>query len=362
MAAPLNTVVYEYTDALAWNDVVLAQPRHHLLQSWGWGELKGRWGWTPLRIAVHGGGCVAAAQVLFRRMLGLSVAYVPRGPLWSGDAALDAMLLRALRRVAHRRRAAFLRLEPNILATDPEANAMHSWLQLQGFRPAAPLQPRTSIHLPLRALPAALFAAASKGHRADVRRAEREGVTVVDDVPGDFEAFYRIMQTTAHRGQFGIHAAGYYRDAWAAFNDPQARQNDAVGDARLFVAHKAGEAVAAFLVFAWGREAHYMYSGSTEAGLKSGANHLLQWHAIQWAQRHGCERYDFWGVPDLMTDLDAAPPEERAALEAQAKAHPLYGVYRFKKGWGGAVVRYLPAYDDVYLPPAYWWWQRRQSA
>jgi lipid II:glycine glycyltransferase (peptidoglycan interpeptide bridge formation enzyme) len=58
----------------------------------------------------------------------------------------------------------------------------------------------------------------------------------------------------------------------------------------------------------------------------------------------------------------ASPAEEREQIEEQAKAHPLYGAYRFKKGWGGDLVRYLPAYDQVYLAPAYWLWRRRTQA
>ncbi len=48
-------------------------------------------------------------------------------------------------------------------------------------------------------------------------------------------------------------------------------------------------------------------------------------------------------------------------LEAQARRDPLDGVYRFKKGWGGQVVRTVPAYDRVFIAPAYWFWQWRRG-
>ncbi len=351
--------VQQHTDPAAWNRLVAAHPQGHLLQSWGWGALKGSVGWEPLRIAVQRpDGTAAAAQVLFRRMLGLAVAYVPRGPLWSGDPQLDQLLLATLRRVAHRRRAAFLRLEPNLLTTDSGTSELHSWLQASGLVAADPLQPLTSIHLDLAPTAEQLLAAATKGHRADVRRAERGGVTVrVGSGAVDQAAFYGIMEATAARAQFGIHSAAYYAAAAAAMSEPWYGD----GAARLLLAEQGGSVVAAFLIFAWGREGQYMYSGANDAGLKSGANHLLQWHAIQWAQSQGCVRYDLWGIPDIIGDTLTAPAETRPALEAAAQQHPLYGAYRFKKGWGGAVVRYLPAYDDVYFAPAYWWWKRRRS-
>lgn len=346
----------EYTSGDEWDALVAAHPRGHLLQRWAWGELKHAFGWRPLRLGIVAPGDpqrVAAAQMLVRPFKGFSVCYVPRGPLLSDDATLDDALLGLLRRVARRQRAFFLRLEPNVLEGAPGAGELHSRLLVAGFRVAPPLQPRTSMHLDLGPEPDRLFAAFSKGHRADVRRAERNGVVVrVGATAADLDAFYRIMQATTARANFGIHAHDYYRRAWELFGQ----------DARLLIASlpDAGD-VAAFLVFASGQEGQYMYSGSTAAGLKSGANHLLQWHAIRWIREHGSTRYDLWGVPEELGAMLASSAEERAQIEEQARAHPLYGAYRFKKGWGGDLVRYLPAYDQVYLAPAYWLWRRRTS-
>ncbi len=360
MIAPASLALVEHRDAAVWDKLVGTLPGGSLLQSWDWGEFKGRFGWRPLRLALSSGDATATAQLLIRPTYGLAAAYVPRGPLLAADDEVNRALLRSLRSVARRRRAAFLRLEPNIVEGTSEANALHSLLQVEGFEPAEPLQPRSSIRLDLRSTPAELLAGASKGHRADVRRAERNGVQVrIGQTDSDLDAFYAIMLATAERQQFAIHDREYYMLAWRMFGDA----------ARLLLADLAGETVAAFLVFGWGREAQYMYSGSNELGLKAGANHLLQWHAIVWANERGCEVYDMWGVPDAFgrmagAELSASPKvegHELALLEAEAKANPMYGVYRFKKGWGGRVVRYLPAYDQVYLRPAYNWWRRRAT-
>lgn len=352
-AEPLGQLaVIEHSDAATWDALVAQHPQGHMLQSWAWGELKQRFGWQPLRVAVTDGASVAAAQLLIRPLYGLSVAYVPRGPLLADEEILNRGLIRALQRIARRRRAAFLRLEPNVLETSETANTLNSWLQTQRFVPSDPMQPRSSIHLDLSPEPDKLFAAFSKGHRADVRRAERNGVSVrVGESEADLATFYAIMQATGERQAFGIHARAYYQTARQLFGDA----------ARLLIAEQGGSAIAAFLVFAWGREATYMYSGSTEAGLKQGANHLLQWHAIQWARERGCARYDLWGIPDAFGQMAHAAGAELDRLEQAAKEHPLYGVYRFKKGWGGQVVRYVPAYDRVYLAPLYWLWQRRRG-
>ena len=353
-----------------WDAFVLQHPQGHLLQLTDWARLKAAFGWSAQRIAVIAPAgthtnttsdaavpgnsaqpiIVAGAQVLFRQRYGLSMAYVPRGPLLTGDAMIDVLLLATLARSARRRRAVFLRLEPNILEDDPQADAWHTWLLLQGFQPAAPIQPRSSIHLDLTLPVERLFAGFSKGHRADIRRAERTSLQVRVGTAEDVPTFTEIMQATGARADFSVHDEAYYRQAYTLF---QARSH-------LLLAEQEAQVVAGHMVFADSHGGFYLYSGATELGLKSGANHCLQWYAIRWAHEQGCRYYDLWGIPDALGRAVLTPdPSERAALEAEAQHDPLIGVYRFKKGFGGRIVRYLPAYDQVYLAPLYALWQKR---
>lgn len=344
-------------DAEQWDAFVAAHRHGHLLQSCGWGELKGRFGWERRRVAVAGpDGLLAGAQVLLQWRFGLAVAYVPRGPLFSGESAVDRLLLRALERVARRARAVFLRLEPNMLESTDAAMRLHSMLLLHGLNPAEPLQPRSSIHLSLAPAPDKLLSAMSKGHKADIKRAARESVQMrVGETAADLNIFYDIMEATSARAAFGIHSKAYYAAAWDIF-----RANDA---ALLLIAEHGGTAVATALVAAWGSEGLYLYSGSTAEGLKNGAQHAIQWQALQWARARGCRLYDFWGIPDALGRAASITDQaERERLEAEARNDDLFGVYRFKKGFGGQIVRYLPAYDKVYMPALYRLWQRRFGA
>lgn len=356
--APPALAIVEPDDA-TWDSFVQRHPRGHLLQSSPWGALKARFGWERRRVAIAGPqGLLAGAQALFRRRFGLSVAYVPRGPLWADDEQIDERLLAALGRIARRERAVFLRLEPNICEDEPNAGARHSFLLLHGFQTADPIQPRSTLHLDLTPPEDRLLAAMSKGHRADIRRAAREGVGVrVGASVADLDAFYAIMQATSARAGFAIHSRDYYQAAWEllrATNQPDG------GDAALLLAERDGVALAAFLIFAWAGAGLYLYSGATDEGLRSGANHALQWRALQWARERGCTVYDFWGIPDALGQAAAASdPNERTRLEAAAQADPLHGVFRFKKGFGGRIVRYLPAYDLPFSRALYAFWRRR---
>ena len=84
--------------------------------------------------------------------------------------------------------------------------------------------------------------------------------------------------------------------------------------------------------------------------------YLLQWQAICWAKSQGCTTYDLWGIPD-------APVDE---LEAQftERSDGLWGVYRFKRGFGGEVKRSIGAWDVVLFAPLYqlyrWYLRRRR--
>jgi lipid II:glycine glycyltransferase (peptidoglycan interpeptide bridge formation enzyme) len=339
-------------DTLSWDAFVAEHAHGHLLQRSAWGALKSDFSWQARRIAVAGAPpehastppLLAGAQLLIRRRYGLSMIYAPRGPLLSGNEDVDMLLLRGIARIARRNRAIFVRFEPNVLEKDADADQLHTWLILQGFCTVDPIQPRSTISLALDKAPDALFTQFSKGHRADIRRAERHGVRVRIGERVDIAAFYAIMEATSTRAAFKIHEPDYYLSAWSRFQP----------ESQLLLAERAGETLAAHMVFNDGRCGLYLYGGATDEGLKSGANHVLQWAAIRWAQERGCQCYDFWGIPDALGRAVDAPNEQvREALETTAERDPLFGVYRFKKGFGGEIVRFLPAYDFVYLNPLY---------
>ncbi len=349
--------VIEHADPAQWDELVAGlggQP----FQAWAWGALKEKFGWQPIRLSAADG--KSAAQVLLRPFRGLSVAYVPRGPVIGSAGKIDRALLDEIVRIARSRRAAFLRFEPDLLQTDSQAPDLDAFLRPLGFRTAErTLGQRSSIRLDLAPEPDALFAAFSKGHRADIKRAQREGVTVTfgkDETQLDW--LHRMLVATTERKTFDYHTASYYRTLWRMFGD----------SARLFLAEHEGRIVAASLILAWGGTGLYLFAGSNREGLDTRAGHLLQWHAIQWARERGARTWDLWGIADARGQMEmlalrgmAEGAPEMARLEAEAKLDPKDGLLRFKKGWGGHVVRSVPAYDKVFIPPAYWLWARRRG-
>jgi lipid II:glycine glycyltransferase (peptidoglycan interpeptide bridge formation enzyme) len=75
------------------------------------------------------------------------------------------------------------------------------------------------------------------------------------------------------------------------------------------------------------------------------ASYAVQWAGIQWAKARGAVIYDLYGVPDADPDT----------LEAvfQDRSDGLWSVYRFKRGWGGDVIRSAGAWDRIYSQAVY---------
>jgi len=328
--------------APAWDAFVADQRWGNFLQTAAWGRFKEQWGWRAKRIAVeHRGRFVAGAQVLFRPLpLERSVAYVPRGPVAPPD---DPVLLRALLEEVHlmarAARALLLTVEPNwALSTEGEA-----CLRRLGFRQGAEaMQVGATLMLDVRPPEEDLLKQMHPKWRYNIRLSARKGVAVREGVAQDFPTFERLMRITAERNKFDIRACGYYESAWRAFGD----------DARLLIAEYGGKPLAAIIVVRVGKTATYLYGASSSEERHRMPNHALQWAAIRWAKRSGCERYDLWGIP---SDVPAD-----GSVEEYGEGG-LWGVYHFKRGFGGRVVKYPAAYDFPYSRLGYLAYKQYQA-
>jgi lipid II:glycine glycyltransferase (peptidoglycan interpeptide bridge formation enzyme) len=339
MASPVSfTAAAPLTDPAGWDQLAAGLPGAHVLQSWEWGELKSRYGWRAERLAWGG---QAAAQVLTRSALGgaLRVLYVPRGPLldWS-DTALRDQVLDDLQALARRRGAILLKLDPAVpLAAglpeaetaDPTGEALRAQLVRRRWRFSPDqIQFRNTITLDLGRSEDALLAAMKQKTRYNLRLAAKKGVSVRLGTLDDLDLLYRLYAETSVRDGFVIRHAGYYRDVWGALLR--------AGLAQPLIAEVAQEAVAALILFVFGGTAWYFYGMSRDAHREKMPNHLLQWEAIRWARARGCQTYDFWGAPDELVETD-----------------PMWGVWKFKEGFGGQIVRGLGAWDYAPLPRLY---------
>jgi len=309
-----------------WTQFIARYPQAHLLQQAEWGALKADFGWKPVYVAAG----EAGAQILFRSLpMGFSIAYIPKGPLGSDLEPLWPLI----DAVCREKRAVFVKVEPD--AWEDEF-AGTDQLQQAGFRPSPhALQPRRTIVLDLHGDEEEILSRMKQKTRYNIRLAARKEVAV--EASDDLETFARLIEVTGERDAFGVHTPDYYRRAYELFHPS--------GTCQLFLASYQGQPLAGLMVFAVGDRAWYLYGASNNQQRNRMPTYLIQWEAIRWAKEKGCASYDLWGVPDY--------PEDGLEENFSNRSDGLWGVYRFKRGFGGELLRACSAWDKVYHRAAY---------
>jgi len=345
--------------AREWNDLIAGLPDPHLLQTWEWSQIKARYGWESMPFIWHGqssmvnGQSSAAAMVLKRRIpiagfaARLNILYIPKGPLidWS-DEPLRKRVLDDLQSFAKKQGAIFLKIDPDVVLgtgiPDSEdareenvGQAVMSDLTRRGWLLSSDqIQFRNTVLIDLSLSEDEMLARMKQKTRYNVRLAGRKGVTVRAGTIDDLPMLYKMYAETSVRDGFVIRDEEYYRTVWSSFMSTSAVRGQP--SAEPLVAEVDEEPVAAIFVFYFAGRAYYLYGMSREVHREKMPNYLLQWEAIRRAKAAGCRLYDLWGAPDKFDESD-----------------PMWGVFRFKEGLGGEVVRTLGAWD--YTSRLFWY-------
>lgn len=341
-------------DATTWDAFVCRHPRAHFLQLSDWAVLKSEYGWHYDRVALadEKGAVIAGAQILYRPLFyGVGkLAYIPFGPLvdWHNPTEVTA-LVTALNNKLRRARTSFLKIEPGY---DVPVDV----LKKHGFcESLQTVQPPRTVVIDIAGQTAdgvtidedLIMKGMNQGTRRNIRKSDKHRVEVrVATTKSDVDSFNKLLGITADRQEFGVHVGGYYHRIYDLFIDKASPLN-----ADLLLASYINEEtqeridLAAVIVFALGQQSWYQYGASSNIERQRMAMFGAQWAAIQWSRDKGATVYDMVGVPD----------EDAETLEANFKTRDdgLWGVYRFKRGWGGRVVRSVGAWDRAYNPLIY---------
>ncbi|MBE0410763.1 MAG: peptidoglycan bridge formation glycyltransferase FemA/FemB family protein [Anaerolineales bacterium] len=331
-----------------WKNFLSNYPDVHLLQTSSWGEFKTAFGWRVYHIIVGQVG----AQILVRPLgFGFSWAYLPKGPVGPSSLIGDAIirdevwdtLIPELDTLCKRTRAVFLKVEPDLFElSDGEKSPSPT-----GLIPSHhAIQPQRTLIVSLQGSEEEILGRMKQKTRYNIRLSLKKGV-IVRSSP-DVNLFHTLMEVTGQRDEFGVHSRNYYKQAYELFS-PR-------GECELFLAEYESQPLAALMVFTHGKRAWYFYGASAEQHRDRMPNYILQWEAMRWARKQGCLTYDLWGVPDF--DLDTL---ENSFLQ---RRDGLWGVYRFKRGFGGKLQRAVGPWDRVYQPflyRLYSWWIERKS-
>jgi len=336
-------------DSAHWNELIEDLPGAHALQTWQWGEVKSQFGWEPHPFLWRDeSGEVCAAVLILQRQIAiggfamrLSVMYAPRGPLldWS-DSTLVKRIFNDLQSFAKRKGAIFLKVDPDLplgfgipgetdAQPNPSGMAAKETLQNQGWVFSdEQVQFRNTVIVDLTENEQDLLMRMKSKTRYNIRLAKRSGVTVRAGGVEDIDLLYRMYAHTSIRDNFLIRSKGYYETVWRKFFT--------AGLAEPLIAEVNGEPIGAVVIFRFGGCAWYIHGMSLNEHREKMFNYRLQWEAMVRSKAAGCHAYDMWGAPDRFNEDD-----------------PLWGVYRFKDGFGGRVVRTLGAWDYPVRPLIY---------
>ena len=337
-----------------WDEMIAQFPTAHFLQTTEWAQVKANYGWQPLPFAWYDGDEIVAAAMILKRALPirgfsarLSVLYAPKAPLmdWTDDS-LRERVLNDLQDFAKKQGAIFIKIDPDVvLATGipedvgEEKQAVgHAWqasLAKRGWQYSDDqIQFRNTVLIDLIPDEEDILMRMKSKTRYNIRLAGRKGVTVRAGTPDDWNMLYKMYAETSVRDGFAIRDENYYNTVWSTFNLELSTLN--LPTCEPLIAEVDGEPVAAIVVFYFGERAYYVYGMSTTNHRNKMPTYLLQWEAMKRAKERGCTAYDLWGAPETFDESDS-----------------MWGVFRFKQGLGGEVVRTLGAWD--YAPNKFWY-------
>jgi peptidoglycan pentaglycine glycine transferase (the first glycine) len=353
-----------------WNQEVLVPLNPHFLQTFEWGQVKAKYGWTPYYAvwlddgsflvsentdhwSLNTGTCISACLILKRAIpirgfaARISVLYAPKGPLldWSNEPLRDRVL-NDLQSFAQKQGAIFLKVDPDVVlgtgipatenAVEESVGAVvQSELIHRGWVYSSDqIQFRNTVLIDLQPSEAEMLAHMKQKTRYNIRLAEKKGVSVRVGTAEDFPMLYRMYAETSVRDGFVIRDQDYYQTVWMTFLQP----SNVHGQPSVvpLIAEVDNEPVAGLFLFMFAGRAFYVYGMSLEIHREKMPTYLLQWEAMKHAKTAGCTIYDLWGAPEKFDETDS-----------------MWGVYRFKEGLGGGVLRTLGAWD--YAPNKFWY-------
>jgi peptidoglycan pentaglycine glycine transferase (the first glycine) len=345
-----------------WNNIIASLPGAHLLQTSEWAQVKSIYGWEAMPFIWRDlsaedpstrGKIIAAAMILKRTVpfswfpWKMSILYSPKGPLMDwGDELVRRRVLDDLQKFTRQQRGIFIKADPDVVlgcgvpgakgsVEEEKGQVVVGDLSRRGWRSSRDqIQFRNTVMVDLVPPDEEILMRMKQKTRYNIRLAQKKGVVVRPGVIDDLPLLYRMYAETSIRDGFVIRNENYYRSVWTTFMSTE--RSGIAPCAEPLIAAVDGMPVAALFIFYFAGRSYYLHGMSREAHRDKMPNYLLQWEAIRHAREAGCKTYDLWGAPDDFSESDS-----------------MWGVFRFKEGLGGQVVRTLGAWD--YAPQPLWY-------
>lgn len=160
--------------------------------------------------------------------------------------------------------------------------------------------------------------------RYNIKLAQKKGVTVRIADLTDLNIWYNLYTETANRNGIHLNDFKYFE----AVLSTKADATKSPAKVFYLIAEIDNKPLAAMFLIISGNRSSYLYGASSNSNRNFMAPYALQWFAIKLSKEKGCKEYDMFGV---------SPNND--------VSHPLYGLYKFKTGFGGEIFHSLGCWD-----------------
>lgn len=345
--------------------------------------------------------------------------YIPRGYLIDfNNQNLLEVFTAELKAYAKQKQAIFIKIDPDlkyqghtpdgeVVEDGVDNRSFISMMESLGYRHlgltqdfSSTIQPRYTFRLDLTASEKDLLAQCQSKTRYNLKIAQKRGIEIVEGTREDLKTFEAIMRVTGERDGFLTRPLSYFEGMYdalaphgmcklylAKLNTQQALLNteeelkqtqttiqslreslanpelnekkhqklsnklateeqklanlkkQQVELEGLYQTHPTGLVMSGIITTYFGNKAWYLYGASDNLYREWMPNYYIQWVALTEAKANGYEIYDFFGISGKTEESD-----------------PLYGLYRFKKGFGGEFTEFVGEFDYVISPAYYQLW------
>jgi len=306
-------------------------PKSHFMQSLMWTKIKDNWQ-HEFVVAYDDKKIVGAMLILIHKLplFNTTLMYAPRGPVCDiHNKEVFEGLINKAKELAKKYNAYSLKIDPDILISDTEFSNM---VKDMGFiiknkdKDFEGIQPRFAFrinNIKDKSEEEILMSFNTKT-RYNIRLADKKKIEIKLGSRKELKDFHKIMLETAVKDEFVTRPIEYYEKMYNEID----KEN-----LRLYMAYLRGRPIAGTLAILYGNKCWYLYGASSNSPKNVIPHYRLQWEMIKWAHENKCDIYDFRGISGKI--------DER---------NPLYGLYRFKKGFNGDYTEFIGELELVFNP------------
>lgn len=363
----------------------------------------------------------ALVLIRFLPMIKRPFLYIPRGYIIDfNNKELLKTFTDYMAKYAKSKKAIFIKIDPDLKFVDrtvdgekvTDAKENHDLIEnltTLGYRHLgftqdfdSSIQPRYTFRLDLKPSEKDLLKGCQSKTRYNIKVAQKKGIEIVEGTRDDLKTFEAIMRVTGERDGFLTRPLSYFEDMYdtlspsgmcklylAKLNTKQALasieqeliqtkqvitnleqqlENSELNEKKrqkiqnkldpelnklknltqqkeeiekLYEKHPDGITMSGIITTYFGNKSWYLYGASDNMYREFMPNYYIQWQAFTEAKHAGYELYDFFGISGKTDESD-----------------PLYGLYRFKKGFGGEFTEFIGEFDYVVDPILYFAWTK----